>query len=560
MSNELLWDRQAIKRRKPLLLGEGKKATPTVADHSQIQRALAAPGQLVPHDVLLLQRMMGNQAVSRLLTASPRSAPPVQRASMVGPVQDRYEQEADRVARRVSTVSPRSHGSADAAVPAIGREGGAVDHKLARKIDHAKQGGSPVPPQIRRKVEQSLGADLGNVQVHTHRQAHEVNLELGAKAATHGSHIFLGKGQSPHDTSLMAHELTHVVQQTQSGGPTGGPIQRAVMSVEDWQKFSTVAKGSGKKDFARSGKLKAIDKALAQWHADSGDPQKKVQAAAKLKEKILAWQYSKTNKDGSITSRRNTEVRFLLNQIDSEISSMPAGDRIRANYGITLNNQAGVNAIKKDYKSEAREDVLSGLETRDWSDEELTGVEEALSSYKGMLGPSRRAKGFKSQPVTSFSRVKQGIDYDDSTSDYELDTTTFGETFTSSKNISMFDAGKNVKDFATDKSAPTPEELQKGWKGTIEHELSHALVEKQVIGKYVKEMAFWKSRYKAAYKSRTAAQTDGVEPPPSDYGASNANEDLAETMMFYFEDPTTLSTTYPLRYAFIRDNVAPLLK
>jgi len=559
MPNESLWERRAIKRRETRILGERGQATPTVADASLVQRAIADPRQLVPHDVLLLQRMMGNHAVNRLLTASPTSPAPVQRALAVGPAQDRYEQEADAVARQVATASPLQRIPATATPPKIGLEGGAVDHKLARKIDQAKQGGSPVPPQIRRTVEQTLGADLSNVQVHNHRQAHEVNLELGAKAATHGRHIFLGKGQSPHDTSLMAHELTHVVQQTRPGAPTGGTVQRLLMSVEEWKKFSTVSKGSGNKDYGRSGKLKAIDKALAEWHANSDDPKKQVKAAAKLKEKILAWQYAKMDKEGNISSRRNTEVQFLLNQIDTEISAMPVGDRIRANYGITLDSQTGVNAIKKSYDT-ARDDVLGGLETRDWSDDELTGVEGALSSYKGMLGPSRRAKGFKSQPVTSFSRVKQGIDYDDSTSDYELDTTTYGETFTKSKNISMFDAGKNVKDFATDKSAPTPDELQKGWKGTIEHELSHALVEKKVIGKFVKDMGFWKSRYKAAYASRDDARTDGVEPPPTDYGASNANEDLAETMMFYFEDQTTLSTTYPERFAFIRDNVAPLLK
>lgn len=534
-----------------------KRAHDSVATGAQVsvnggtvERARADIHQVSPQEVLTLQRLMGNQAVNALLTqpsSSPAPTPPVQRALRVGAAHDPLEQEADRVAGQLTASAP---------MPKVGLEGGKVDQSLARKIDGAKQGGMPLSPQIRRTVEPALGADFSNVRVYNHAKSHDVNRALGAKAATHGNHILLGRGQSPHDTRLMAHELTHVVQQTQTGTADAGVVQRAIMSVEDWKTFSTVG-GKNGKDVRRSGKLKAVDKALAKWHNDKDDPDKRVQAASNLKEKVLAWQYSKTDKSGNIKSQRKVEVEFLLQEIDNEIGSMPLRDRLQANYGVKLDNQAGVDAIKGSYK-EASDDVKQGLTTKDWSDDELTGLEGALSNYKGMLGPARRAKGIKSQPIKTFSRLRQGIDIDDNTGDYALDTTTAGETF--SKNISMFDAGTDIRDFASDKSAPTPEELRKGWQGTIEHELSHALVEKQNIGKFVKAMDFWSSRYRAAYDSRDDARSDGVEPPPTDYGASNANEDLAESLMFYFQDPTTLSTSYPDRYRFIQENVAPALR
>jgi hypothetical protein len=543
-------ERRAARQRGSTTIAQQESAQLLPSGTSFVQRTPINPRHLTPRDVLMLQRLVGNHAVSKLVNTSSRAAP-IQRAHRVGPANDRYEQEADRVARRIAAPLPQAHGAAPTSPPKIGLAGGPIDGKLARKIDQAKQGGSPVPPRVRGKVEEELGADLSNVRVYTHRRAHEVNHDMGARAATHGSHIFLSEGESPHDISLMAHELTHVVQQGQSNS-TDGTVQRLIMPLEDWKKFSAV------KGHIRSWKLKAIDKALAKWHANAKDPKKRVQSLSNLKEKILAWQYSKTDKSGNISSRRNQRVMTLLGQVESELSSMPVGERLQANYGVSLDNQAGIGAITESY-SDARQDVLGGLEGKDWSDEELEGVEQSLSNYKGMLGPAFRAKGGKKQPITSFSRLKQGIDYDEGTSDYELDTTTFGETFTESKNISMFDAGKNVKDFAQDKSAPTKDELKKGWKGTIEHELSHALVEKKVIGRFVKAMDFWTGRYKAKYDSRDAARTAGVEPPVTEYGATNANEDLAETMMFYFEDETTLSSQYPLRYAFITNYVLPML-
>jgi hypothetical protein len=52
---------------------------------------------------------------------------------------------------------------------------------------------------------------------------------LGARAFTHGKHIFLGERQSPHDVQLMAHELTHTIQQgaVQPGDAPSHLAQRA---------------------------------------------------------------------------------------------------------------------------------------------------------------------------------------------------------------------------------------------------------------------------------------------------------------------------------------------
>ena len=87
--------------------------------------------------------------------------------------------------------------------------------------------GSPLSDRVRERVEPLLGADLSQVRVHSDLAAQETAAQLQARAFTHGNHIWLGANQSPSDTSLLAHEATHVVQQS-AGKATGGPevIQR----------------------------------------------------------------------------------------------------------------------------------------------------------------------------------------------------------------------------------------------------------------------------------------------------------------------------------------------
>jgi len=84
---------------------------------------------------------------------------------------------------------------------------------LETRIAKARGGGSPAPTMVRRAVEEQTGADFSTVRVHNNKDAHSISAKLGAKAATQGKDIFLARGQSPHDLQLMAHELTHTIQQ-----------------------------------------------------------------------------------------------------------------------------------------------------------------------------------------------------------------------------------------------------------------------------------------------------------------------------------------------------------
>jgi hypothetical protein len=94
---------------------------------------------------------------------------------------------------------------------------------LESRLNASKGGGSPLSENVRGFMEPRFGADFSGVRVHTGGEAVQMNQELGAQAFTHGSDVYFGQGKQPGNNELMAHELTHVVQQ--SGG---GVVQRLV--------------------------------------------------------------------------------------------------------------------------------------------------------------------------------------------------------------------------------------------------------------------------------------------------------------------------------------------
>lgn len=87
---------------------------------------------------------------------------------------------------------------------------------------------------IRRDMEQTLGHDFSDVRVHTGTQAAESARSVGATAYTVGSNVVLGDGASLAGSAgrgLLAHELTHVVQQRQ--GPVDGTPAPGGIKVSD---------------------------------------------------------------------------------------------------------------------------------------------------------------------------------------------------------------------------------------------------------------------------------------------------------------------------------------
>ena len=139
---------------------------------------------------------------------------------------DEYEQEADRIADQV--MSAQVHYGGGGTPLHVQRFGG----QTSRQIDPApasvdltlSKPGSPLEPALREDMERRFGYNFSQVRLHTGAAAEQSAQDMNANAYTVGHNIVFGSGHyqpfSETGKMLIAHELTHVVQQT-IGGRTG---------------------------------------------------------------------------------------------------------------------------------------------------------------------------------------------------------------------------------------------------------------------------------------------------------------------------------------------------
>ena len=104
----------------------------------------------------------------------------------------------------------------------------ALDEETAGRISSARGGGKALDPGMQESIGQATGHDFSGVRVHTSSEADTLSKQLHARAFTTGQDIFFREGTYDPSSSagkkLIAHELTHVVQQ--SGGGTGKSLGR----------------------------------------------------------------------------------------------------------------------------------------------------------------------------------------------------------------------------------------------------------------------------------------------------------------------------------------------
>lgn len=89
---------------------------------------------------------------------------------------------------------------------------------LESRINSIRGGGQPLRESDRSFMERRFGIDFSGIRVHTDSNAVQMSRELNAQAFTVGRDIYFGAGKYSPSTSsgkrLLAHELTHVVQQS----------------------------------------------------------------------------------------------------------------------------------------------------------------------------------------------------------------------------------------------------------------------------------------------------------------------------------------------------------
>ncbi len=186
-----------------------------------------------------------------------------------------------------------------------------VRQSLETRINNKRGNGHPLSDNVREPMEQAFRTDFSEVRVHTDSEADALNQQLSAKAFTTGQDVFFREGEySPGSSSgraLIAHELTHVVQQR--GGQLHGDVQSQteteltcnlskspsdviqrnndLLNPDVWQAES------GSKGKKRAKKLKAIDEAVSEYHSLKGEAvDRRIAALDKISKAIADWKSS----------------------------------------------------------------------------------------------------------------------------------------------------------------------------------------------------------------------------------------------------------------------------
>jgi|GEM_PF-1121432 len=188
-----------------------------------------------PHPLVALGRQVGNAQVARMLAQregpdEEEEAPMAQARHDAAAQREGEEDEEEApaaMARHDPAAAQRDDAEAEGeemlqAKPEVGLEGGPLSAGLSGRIDSRRGAGAPLDGGTRAHMEGAFGASFADVRVHTDSESDALNRSISAKAFTTGSDIFFRRDTSPGDHSLLAHELTHVVQQRSMSG--GGPL------------------------------------------------------------------------------------------------------------------------------------------------------------------------------------------------------------------------------------------------------------------------------------------------------------------------------------------------
>jgi hypothetical protein len=246
-------------QRSPVTQAEPATSVPPV-----VHDVLSSPGQPSSADTVLKRELRAGYDFERV-SIYPTGSSSIQAKLIVNKPGDKYEQEADHVAEQVMRVQEpedkqgsevsgqtqnistqnkleelhrqpeKEEGEKEEEESLQAKEAQGqtlkITPELQTRITSIKGTGQPLLTATRASVEPRFGYDFNDVRIHADADAAEMAQAINARAFTLDQDIVFGTGEYAPETMdgkrLLAHELTHVVQQRR-GSPNSDGIQRKV--------------------------------------------------------------------------------------------------------------------------------------------------------------------------------------------------------------------------------------------------------------------------------------------------------------------------------------------
>lgn len=262
-------------------------------------------------------------------------------------------QTADSVVNEALGNVSRQTGEAATHTPPV------VPSGFSRQLDSTKGTGFTLQPALQTRMETAFGTDFSPVRLHTDAQAVQMSQQINAQAFTLGNDMYFNAGKynpaSQKGQKLLAHELTHVVQQRSS--VQRKTIQRAVDDATVETEYTAWAKANNK----TTDKTKD-DYSIDVWDfirpliSDSVmDPLPKPKDAAKLKEWTAAFEKAGIIAKWLLAIRASATSDTLKNQADSR--ALMVLDTM-AKAGLTTQAMSQASGLSADRRKFLYETVL----------------------------------------------------------------------------------------------------------------------------------------------------------------------------------------------------------
>jgi hypothetical protein len=244
-------------------------------------------------------------------------------------------------------------------------------------LDVIGRGGQPLASGVRTDMERRLGHEFSDVRIHTDRKAHVAARSIAADAFTSGRDIAFAAGRyapsTPAGRQMLAHELTHVVQQ-RAGAVSATPVGGGIALSDPSDRFERAAEASA----ARATESPV---AVQGWRRstraapclDGGPSAAKRSAGAEIVQRLLtrgelaeiAFEERKAIKILFWTHEMSPRYGAVLDRLDEYhrlIGELPAGER-RAEVDAALERVRQAVKTYLDAHTGEKEQRLAGLVT-----------------------------------------------------------------------------------------------------------------------------------------------------------------------------------------------------
>lgn len=250
MKRESTAESQSIQQKPSHERNNGKR-------RSKENRSTTANGSIIN-----AQQTAGNQRIQRHIAEDAGSSVSIVQSD------DDTERNASQVASEIDTdrTQKRSTAKMTTIRPASQTDATTTERSAPKSVESTVQApGRPLDPDVRDTMEKQFGDDFGDVRIHRGTKAARSATEIDARAYTLGNDVVFNHGEYDPETvsgrRLLAHELTHVVQQRRAKQP---PINR-----QETKGSKKTTADEGKTTEARSRTQGAITKARARARLDA---------------------------------------------------------------------------------------------------------------------------------------------------------------------------------------------------------------------------------------------------------------------------------------------------